>query len=113
MIVCAGQSSRQLLTQPLSRYEKVSYALHSSPACAGRLVACRRHCGRRFSFERAAQDQGTVPADRHDDDNGFDKGWLGLLGLAGLVGLKRRDRDDVHQRDATGNDANRGTTARV
>ena len=61
----------------------------------------------------AAQDQGTVPADRHDDDNGFDKGWLGLLGLAGLVGLKRRDRDDVHQRDATGNDANRGTTARV
>ena len=39
----------------------------------------------------AAQDQSTVPADRHDDDNGFDKGWLGLIGLAGLLGLKRRD----------------------
>jgi MYXO-CTERM domain-containing protein len=41
-----------------------------------------------------AQDTQTVPADRHDDD-GFDKGWLGLLGLAGLFGLKRRDDRDA------------------
>ena len=61
----------------------------------------------------AAQDQSTVPADRRNDDNGFDKGWLGLIGLAGLLGLKRRDEHDVSQRDATRNDASRGTATRV
>ena len=58
----------------------------------------------------AAQDQGTSPADRHDD-NGFDKGWLGLIGLAGLLGLKRRD--DVRDRDVSRNDASRSANARV
>ena len=58
----------------------------------------------------AAQDRGTLPADRHDDD-GFDKGWLGLIGLAGLLGLKRRD--DVRERDVTRNDAGRSANARV
>jgi hypothetical protein len=60
--------------------------------------------------QAAAQDTGTLPADRHDDD-GFDKGWLGLIGLAGLLGLKRRD--DVHKRDVSRNDASRSENARV
>lgn len=60
--------------------------------------------------QAAAQDAGTVPADRHNDD-GFDKGWFGLIGLAGLMGLKRRE--DVRHRDALKNDANRTANARV
>ena len=49
----------------------------------------------------AAQDQSTVPADRRDDDNGFDKGWLGLIGLAGLLGTEaaRRARRVAARRD--------------
>jgi hypothetical protein len=58
----------------------------------------------------AAQDQGPVPSDRHND-NGFDKGWLGLIGLAGLLGLKRRE--DVRDRNASMNDAGRAANARV
>ena len=34
----------------------------------------------------------------HDDDDGFDLGWIGLAGLAGLVGLMPRDRNDRHDR---------------
>ena len=60
----------------------------------------------------SAQDRGTFAGDRHDD-NGFDAGWLGLVGLAGLLGLKRRDRDDVLERDVTRNDAGRTANARV
>jgi hypothetical protein len=60
--------------------------------------------------QAAAPDTGTLPADRHDD-NGFDKGWLGLIGLAGLLGLKRRD--DVRNRDVSRNDASRSASARV
>jgi hypothetical protein len=60
--------------------------------------------------QAAAQDAGTLPADRHDD-NGFDKGWFGLIGLAGLLGLKRRD--DVHDRNVSRNDATRSANARV
>ena len=57
----------------------------------------------------AAQETGTLPADRHDD-NGFDTGWLGLIGLAGLLGLKRRH--DVRERDIR-TDASRSAGARV
>ena len=57
----------------------------------------------------AAQDTGTLPADGHDD-NGFDKGWLGLIGLAGLLGLKRRH--DVRERGVS-SDASRSAGARV
>jgi hypothetical protein len=60
--------------------------------------------------QAASQDAGSLPADRHDD-NGFDKGWLGLIGLAGLLGLKRRD--DVRNRDVSRTDANRSASARV
>ena len=59
----------------------------------------------------AAQDAGTVPADTHDDD-GFDKGWLGLVGLAGLLGLKRRDRDEVKRGEVNRN-VSRGATSGV
>lgn len=60
--------------------------------------------------QAAAQDSGTLPADRHKDD-GFDKGWLGLIGLAGLLGLKRRE--DVRDRDLSRNDTSRTANARV
>jgi MYXO-CTERM domain-containing protein len=59
-----------------------------------------------------AQDAGTAPGDTHDD-NGFDKGWLGLVGLAGLLGLKRRDRDDARHGEMNRNDVSRGATSRV
>ena len=60
--------------------------------------------------QAVAQDTGTLPADRHND-NGFDKGWLGLIGLAGLLGLKRRE--DVRDRDLSRNDASRSANAPV
>ncbi len=56
----------------------------------------------------AAQDAGTLPADTHDNDDGFDKGLLGLAGLAGLLGLRRREQHDVSRTDA-----NRPATSRV
>ena len=60
--------------------------------------------------QATAQESSTLPSDRHDD-NGFDKGWLGLIGLAGLLGLKRRD--DVRDREVSRNAASRSANARV
>jgi MYXO-CTERM domain-containing protein len=45
--------------------------------------------------QAAAQDVGSAPTDRHDDDRSLDLGLLGLVGLAGLLGLRRRDPQDV------------------
>ena len=59
----------------------------------------------------AAQDAGTVPTDTRNDD-GIDKGWLGLVGLAGLLGLKRRDRDEVKRGEVNRN-VSRGATSGV
>lgn len=59
----------------------------------------------------AAQDTGTLPADTHDDHDGFNEGLLGLVGLAGLLGLKRRDRDD--RDDTRRANVSRPATSRV
>ena len=46
----------------------------------------------------AAQDNRNAPADMDDDDNGFDKGLLGLGGTGGLsLGLRRRDHTDLER----------------
>jgi MYXO-CTERM domain-containing protein len=78
------------------------------PMLAGSLLLAAL-AGVSVPSQAAVQDTGTLPADRHDD-NGFDKGWLGLIGLAGLLGLKRRD--DVRDR-VSRNDATRSANARV
>jgi hypothetical protein len=60
----------------------------------------------------AAAQTENMPADRHDDD-GFDKGLLGLLGLAGLLGLRRRHDSDTRHGTANRSDVNRSATGRV
>jgi len=38
----------------------------------------------------------------HDNDRGWDWGWLGLIGLVGLAGLMRRERAPYDARNRAG-----------
>jgi MYXO-CTERM domain-containing protein len=77
------------------------------PAFIGSLfLVCLAEVG--SPTKAAAQDVGSAPTDRHDDDRSLDLGLLGLVGLAGLLGLRRRDSKDV-SRTAS----NRSATSRA
>lgn len=52
-----------------------------------------------FAFAQDTDANTRQTTDVNDRDDHGEWGWLGLLGLAGLLGLKRRDRDEVINRD--------------
>ena len=76
------------------------------PALIGSLfLVCLADVG--SPAQAAAQDVGSAPTDRHDDDRGLDLGLLGLVGLAGLLRLRRRDPQDVSRTAASGSATSR------